>query len=172
MSRKRGRGGAGSSRGAKRPTIKKPAAESSWVDVVVAVVRDGERVLVAKRPATAHLGGFDEFPGGRRESSETLEEACVREVREETGLAVRVVRQLAIAWHADAQRRLALTFFECALAGAGDIAPDLAAKSGARWVERRELGSLSFPPANRDVVRKLLEEPAAGAALPPDAPAA
>ena len=111
---------------------RRKAAGETWVDVVVAVVRDGERVLVTKRPEGAHLGGFDEFPGGRRERDETLEEACAREVREETGLAVTVGRKLAVGWHADAARKLALTFFECGLAGPSEIPAELATKNQAR----------------------------------------
>jgi 8-oxo-dGTP diphosphatase len=138
--------------------------EERWKDVVVAVVRDGERVLVARRPPEAHLGGHDEFPGGRRETGESLEEACVREVKEELGLAVRVVKLLAVAWHEDAERRLALSFYECACDGPTEVAPALAEKRAARWVAIGELGRLDFPPANRDVLRRLDEEAKARAA--------
>jgi mutator protein MutT len=147
-------------RGSPRRAARGGRGGGAWADVVVAVIRDGGRVLVARRSDEQHLGGHDEFPGGRREPGESLEEACVREVKEEVGLAVRVVRTLAVAWHRDAQRRLALTFFECACEGGRDIAPE-AARRGARWVEARSLGELRFPPANREVVRRLVLEASA-----------
>ena len=152
------------SRGRERP------GDSPWADVVVAVIRDGGRVLVTRRPAAAHLGGFDEFPGGRREAGETIEAACVREVAEETGLAVRVGRRLAVAWHRDAQRRLALTFLECSCDDPAKLDATAVAGRGARWVELRALDELRFPPANRDVVRRLIGD--AGGAMPPAVPEA
>jgi A/G-specific adenine glycosylase len=142
-----------------------PPSGNRWADIVVAVITDGERVLVTRRAGDAHLGGLDEFPGGHRKPDETIEEACVREVKEEVGLAVRVVRQLAVAWHSDTATRLALTFFECACDGSTGLPPEAVLKRGARWVAVRELATLHFPPANRDVVRRLVD--AASQAPPP-----
>ena len=139
---------------AKRAKPAKPEKEI-WADVVAAVVRDGERVLVTKRPEGAHLSGHDEFPGGRREPGETLEAACVREVKEEVGLDVRVVGLLGIAWHQDAERKLALSFFDCACTGSTELSAEVVKERSARWVDRRELPKLDFPPANRDVVKRL-----------------
>jgi mutator protein MutT len=132
-----------------------------WIDVVVGVLCDGERVLVTKRPEAAHLGGFDEFPGGRREEHETLEQACVRELKEETGIDARVAGLLGVAWHEDPQRRLALSFFRCHCVGATTPSAEAVAQRNARWVARGELAALRFPPANADVVRRLIAGDAA-----------
>ena len=56
---------------------------------VGAVILDGDRVLLIKR-AHEPLKGQWSLPGGRVESGETLEQAIVREVQEETGLDVDV----------------------------------------------------------------------------------
>ncbi|MEK6322429.1 MAG: NUDIX hydrolase [Acidobacteriota bacterium] len=50
------------------------------------------RVLLVHRPR------YDDwsFPKGKLEARETLEEAALREVREETGLECRIIRELAI----------------------------------------------------------------------------
>lgn len=53
------------------------------------VLRDGA-VLLVKR-ASEPLAGQWSLPGGAVELGETLEEAVVRELREETGLTVRVL---------------------------------------------------------------------------------
>jgi mutator protein MutT len=126
-------------------------------EIAVAVIRDGDRVVVATRAASAHLARHAEFPGGHREPGESLEEAAVREAREETGLEVRVVRRLATARHADARRVLELSFFECACTGSSELAPEAVRTREARWVERRRLGELDFPPANAAVVRALAQ---------------
>lgn len=53
----------------------------------VAIVRDG-KVLVVRRAADDYLGGSYELPGGGIEEGESLYDAVVREVREETGLEI------------------------------------------------------------------------------------
>lgn len=131
------------------------AFRSGRSEIAVAVILDGDAVLVTRRGDAQHLGGLAEFPGGHREAGETLEQCAVREAREEVGLDVRVVRRLATALHDDAQRRLALTFFECACVGGREPAAAAVAERGARWVARSQLATLPFPPANAAVVRAL-----------------
>lgn len=135
-------------------------APKRWTDIVIGVVRDGDELLVARREAGDSFGGHDEFPGGKREGDESLEAACVREVLEETGVAVRVEKLLAVAWHDGGGKRLALTFFQCRVDGAREPSAEARRDRHARWIARRELASLRFPPANAGVVKQLLDEPA------------
>ncbi len=53
------------------------------IRVVAAVIRQGGRYLLAKRPAHKAQGGFWEFPGGKIEQGETAEMALARELVEE-----------------------------------------------------------------------------------------
>jgi len=52
----------------------------------LAVVRRGERVLLAQRAMGPGLGRWG-FPGGMQELGETIEACAVRELQEETGIA-------------------------------------------------------------------------------------
>lgn len=62
---------------------------ASFVVAVCAVIFDGDRVLAMRRAATKDAGaGLWETVSGRVEPDEPLEQACLREIREETGLEV------------------------------------------------------------------------------------
>ncbi len=65
-------------------------------EIAVAIVVRQGHVLVAKRRPEQQWGNFWEFPGGKIRSAEAPEEAAVREVHEETGQTVRVIRKLAV----------------------------------------------------------------------------
>ena len=59
-----------------------------------AVVHDAAGRLLLIRRGHAPSAGLWSVPGGRMEAGETQEQAVVRELAEETGLAVRPVRRL------------------------------------------------------------------------------
>jgi 8-oxo-dGTP diphosphatase len=55
------------------------------------------RVFIAKRLPSGQMGNRWEFPGGKVEKNESLEQAIVREFLEEFGVAVRVEKKIAQA---------------------------------------------------------------------------
>ena len=62
---------------------------SAPVDVAVAVlIRPDGTVLLARRPAGKVYAGYWEFPGGKVEPDEPVEQALAREISEELGVAI------------------------------------------------------------------------------------
>jgi ADP-ribose pyrophosphatase YjhB (NUDIX family) len=118
--------------------------ERPYLAVSAAVVREG-RVLVVRRARAPALHLFT-LPGGAVETGETLAQAVVREVAEETGLGVEPV---ALAGYRevitrDAQGRIERHFVILAFAArwlAGE--PKLNAElDEARWVSPADLAGL------------------------------
>jgi len=68
--------------------------------VAAAVVRRAGRLLLTRRPPGGPLGLLWEFPGGKIERGESVEQALVREVREELGVEARPLEPLEVARHA------------------------------------------------------------------------
>ncbi|NKY26971.1 NUDIX domain-containing protein [Nocardia gamkensis] len=60
--------------------------------VVGAVVQHDGKVLLLQRPADDFMGGIWELPSGKVDDGESLDHALIREVKEESGLDVTVIR--------------------------------------------------------------------------------
>ena len=133
------------------PTRKKRAPVPHH-DIAAGLVWKGGRLLVARRPADGLLGGLHEFPGGKREGDESLEEACVREVREETGLTVKVTAPFLSVEHAYTHFRITLHTFHCRVLS-GRLSPK--GCEDPRFVELGQLDALAFPRANGRVLEAL-----------------
>ena len=116
------------------------------------VWRKGE-LLIGRRPRDGLLGGLWEFPGGKVEPGETHAAACVREVAEETGLAVRIVEPFMSIDHAYTHFRITLHLFHCA-ASAG--VPQAKGTEELRFVPLAHLNRYPFPRANRKALDALV----------------
>lgn len=59
------------------------------IDVAVGIlIRENGDVLLGQRPQGKHYAGYWEFPGGKVEPGESIEEALRREFMEELGIAI------------------------------------------------------------------------------------
>jgi 8-oxo-dGTP diphosphatase len=63
-------------------------AERAVVDVAVGVLMQGEAFLLTSRPEGKVYAGYWEFPGGKLESGESVEQALRRELQEELGITI------------------------------------------------------------------------------------
>lgn len=121
------------------------------VVVTAAVIeRDGE-YLVTRRQRGVHLEGFWEFPGGKCEAGESLDDCLRRELVEELGVDAEIGEELLAVTHTYPGRRVELHFIACTLIGT----PSPLLGQEMRWVARAELRSLQFPPADDELIAML-----------------
>uniref|UniRef100_A0A832I3B8 8-oxo-dGTP diphosphatase n=1 Tax=Eiseniibacteriota bacterium TaxID=2212470 RepID=A0A832I3B8_UNCEI len=124
------------------------------VRVAAAVVRDGERVLMTRRPPGGPLGLQWEFPGGKLEPGESPEHALVREVREELGVEARPLETLAIERHAYAHGlEVEITFIRCVLSSHA-FTPSGAVHE-VRWAAPRDIDPDGVLEADRPFLARL-----------------
>lgn len=131
--------------------------------VTAAVIEERNRFLVTRRLRGTHLEGHWEFPGGKCHAGESLEACLVREIDEELGCGVTVGAEIFSITHAYPERTVELHFFACRLAG--EPRPQLG--QDMQWVARSALGSLPFPPADRELIDALSDPPAPPAPASP-----
>lgn len=126
-----------------------------FLAVSAAIIRDG-RVLVARRARGASTGVFT-LPGGVVEVGETLHEAIVREVSEETGIAIEPVALAGYREHVerDEDGRVKRHFVILPFAArwiAGEGVPALEELSELRWLQPHALAGLTTTPGLAGIV--------------------
>ena len=118
------------------------------VIVAACVLLDGEgRVLLAKRPEGRPLAGLWEFPGGKIEAGEKPEDALLRELREELGIAIakQDLAPLTFASHAYPDFHLLMPVYLCRR-WQGSVAAHEGQEL--RWVKPNTLHLYDMPPAD------------------------
>ena len=123
------------------------------VHVAVGVVIDeSNRVLVSLRAKQAHQGGLWEFPGGKCEPGETIEEALRRELDEELGIQVLRDAPLCEISHDYGDKRVLLEVRRV-LSFAGE--PKGREGQAVRWAAIDSLEPSQFPAANGPIIRRI-----------------
>jgi 8-oxo-dGTP diphosphatase len=115
---------------------------------VLAVVRRGTRVLLVQRANPPNQGLWG-YPGGLQDVGETLTEAALRELREETGVAARALGPLTAldsiqrdtAGRAEYHFTLVAVLLEW-ISGEGAAADDAAAT---RWLSLADMAANGVP---------------------------
>jgi len=113
--------------------------------IAVGVVFKNGRVLITRRKPSGLLGGLWEFPGGKIQKGESPEAACIREIKEEVNLAIRVDWHLSRVKHAYTHFKIVMDVFCCSYVS-GRIA--LSGPVDHRWISLLRLDDFPFPKAN------------------------
>ena len=122
------------------------------IDVVAALIWEGDRFLACQRPAHKARGLLWEFVGGKVEPGETAEQALIRECREELDVTVapRDIFMEVIHEYPDLTVRLIL--FNAVIAAG---TPKLLEHNDLRWITVNEIDTLDFCPADEEILKKL-----------------
>lgn len=126
---------------------------SHVIRVAVGVISRGDFVFIAKRPLHVHQGGLWEFPGGKIERDESVEQALARELNEELGIVVVSSTPLITIAHHYTDKSVRL---EVHLVSEFSGEPRGAEGQDVKWAHRDELRALAFPAANRAIINALL----------------
>lgn len=123
------------------------------INVVAAIIKNGEgEILITQRNLKKSQGGLWEFPGGKIEKGETREEAIIREIKEELTIEINVESYLGEKVFEYPEKSINLIALNCRVKS-GNIY--LTEHEEARWVEKEELNSFEFAPADIFIVKKL-----------------
>jgi 8-oxo-dGTP diphosphatase len=112
------------------------------------------RVLIAQRPASKNMAGLWEFPGGKLEAGERPEQAVIRELSEELGIAVKedCLAPFAFASHAYPEFHLLMPLYVCRK---WEGQPCAQQHQALKWVFPANLNAYPMPPADLPLIPML-----------------
>ena len=126
------------------------------LQVAVGVIRNSEKqIFLTRRSASSHMANMWEFPGGKIETGESAEQALQRELMEETGIEVTQATALGSADHTYQDVRVTLQFF---LVEGWTGEPWGREGQPQRWIDQRQLIASEFPPANHELIKRLVAD--------------
>ena len=123
------------------------------IRVVAALIVQGGRIFATQRGYGAMKDGW-EFPGGKIEENETPQEALVREIREELDTEIAVGDLFDTVEYDYPDFHLSMKCYICTVVSGNLV---LKEHEAARWLNRENLDSVDWLPADLDLIRKLKE---------------
>lgn len=123
---------------------------SKLVHVAVGVIVNVDgKILIAKRPLNVHQGGLWEFPGGKVDDGETIEQALARELYEELAIDVIASQPLIQIRHHYPDKSVLLDVHKITQFSGNPIGNE---GQPVQWVDAKGLGNFEFPAANRPII--------------------
>ena len=120
--------------------------------VTAAVVFDGDKVLITRRPDDSRHAGLWEFPGGKIDPGESPDEALCREISEELNAEIRVVEIFDVVFYRYDWGPVLILAYTCQLLTKTLHNIGVAEH---RWVHPQELSNFPILPADRPIISRL-----------------
>ena len=126
--------------------------KSTAIAVGAGCIHKDGRYLLAKRPSSK--GGQWEFPGGKRESGESIRDCLKRELKEELSIEVAVRPHFSVHEFVSGAKQYQLYFCRCQILRGK---PRLSEHEEIRWVAPEEMLELDLASSNQVVIERLLK---------------
>jgi len=127
-------------------------SDKKKIVVVAAAICHAEQILIARRSIQQDFSGKWEFPGGKVEAAETMEEALQREIKEELGCLIAVRAFIGKSEVVVGDKCIEMSLFEASLV-AGE--PKNIEHQELRWISVAELFQFQWAPADIPLLGKL-----------------
>ena len=124
------------------------------IEVVAALIWDGDRFLICQRPKNKARGLLWEYVGGKVEPGETKQEALIRECREELDVTITVGDVFMDVVHEYPDITVHLTLFHASIAE-GTIR--LLEHNAIAWITPAEIPDYDFCPADEDINKQIIK---------------
>ncbi|MCG9552178.1 8-oxo-dGTP diphosphatase MutT [Vibrio sp. Isolate32] len=127
------------------------------IHIVAGIIfnQDKSQVFITKRPDDKHKGGFWEFPGGKVEEGETIEQAMTRELDEEIGIKV---TEQSLFEHLEFDYTDKSLKFDFILVTDFEEQPYGKEGQQGEWVSLQSLSQYAFPEANVPILERVVKE--------------
>ncbi|WKY58470.1 8-oxo-dGTP diphosphatase MutT [Vibrio sp. SNU_ST1] len=127
------------------------------IHIVAGIIfnQDKSQVFITKRPDDKHKGGFWEFPGGKVEVGETIEQAMTRELDEEIGIKV---TEQSLFEHLEFDYTDKSLKFDFILITDFEEQPYGKEGQQGEWVALESLNQYAFPEANVPILERVIKE--------------
>ncbi|MFA0115008.1 8-oxo-dGTP diphosphatase MutT [Vibrio sp. 10N.261.46.E11] len=127
------------------------------IHIVAGIIfnQDKSQVFITKRPDDKHKGGFWEFPGGKVEVGETIEQAMTRELDEEIGIKV---TEQSLFEHLEFDYTDKSLKFDFILVTDFEQQPYGKEGQQGEWVSLESLNQYTFPEANVPILERVVKE--------------
>ena len=136
----------------KFPLRKPRKVMQSLVIGIGIVINNSGQVLIDQRQSNQSMAGLWEFPGGKNELDELIEDTIERELYEELGIKVKVKEKIIEFDHLYTNKKLHFVVYICKIISGN---PKPLASVQIKWVLPSELSNYPFPAANQKMISAL-----------------
>ena len=122
------------------------------VEVVAALIWDGDRFMICQRPASKARALLWEFVGGKVEPGETKEQALIRECQEELAITLSVGNLYMEVIHEYPDITVRLSLFNATIATG---VPQKLEHNDIQWITVTQIPEYDFCPADIEILQEL-----------------
>ncbi len=123
------------------------------IEVVAALIWDGDKFMICQRPANKARGLLWEFVGGKVEHGETKEAALKRECLEELAINIEVIDEFMTVTHEYPDITVHLTLFNATVK---EGTPIMIEHNDLKWIAPSEISNYDFCPADKEILAQII----------------